>query len=116
MDGRHRAAVPFVKDKVEALYERPPQQVWTAAKDVLRYNGTLVSDDTLRATLEAVVSQRRVWVHVDPVDARVTRVRVQVRTRGGGTDMEMAGEIDKQIAIRLATGNLTPATRAAPGR
>jgi hypothetical protein len=48
------------------------------------------------------------------VDQRVTKVTVQVRTKGGVADVALAAEIDKQIAIRLVTGNLTPATKASP--
>ena len=73
------------------------------------YNGTLYSEDTLKSTLEASVNARTVWVKVQPLDTKVSQVWIQVRTKGGGTDMELAGEIDKQIAIRLAAGNLTPA-------
>jgi hypothetical protein len=42
-------------------------------------------------------------------------VTVQVRTRNGGTDVELAREIDKEIAIRLATGRLpsSPAPKQA---
>jgi hypothetical protein len=42
------------------------------------------------------------------LDTQVTQVIVQARTKAGGADVELAGEIDKQIAIRLATGNLSP--------
>jgi hypothetical protein len=107
LSGRSRGAVPFVKDKIEARYERSPLEIWQAAKDVLRYNGTLYSEDTMKSTLEASVNDRTVWVV--PLDTKVSQVLIQVRTKGGGTDMELAGEIDKQIAIRLASGNLTPA-------
>ncbi len=108
--GRKQAAVPFIKDRIEALYQRPVPQVWAAAKDVLTYNGQLESEDLVKSTFEAKIDTRTVWVKVEPVDEKVTKVTVEVRTKGGGTDIEMAGEVDKQIAIRLATGNLTPAT------
>jgi hypothetical protein len=64
----------------------------------------------MRSTLEASVNTRTVWVKVEPADQQTTRVVVQARTKSGGTDLELASEIDKQIAIRLATGNLSPAT------
>jgi hypothetical protein len=115
LDGRHHAGVPFVKDKVEARYERPAQEVLTAAQDVLNYNGKLYSKDELKSTLEASVNQRTVWVRVEQVDEKTTKVTVQARTRAGGTDMELAGEIDKQIAVRLASGNLTPFTSKQSG-
>lgn len=108
VDGRHRAAIPLRADKVEGRYERSPAELWTAAKDVLKHQGTLTSEDTLRNVLEANVDERRVWVKVEEFDSKITRVIVQARTKGGSGDMEMAAFIDKQIAVRLATGNLTP--------
>lgn len=111
VDGRSRAGNPFVKDRIEARYERPPLEIWEAAKDVLTYNGTLYSQDHLKSTLEASVNDRTVWVQVIPLDSQVTQLFVQTRTKAGGADLELAGEIDKQIAVRLASGNLTPATR-----
>src|SRR3954467_11243096 len=108
IDGRQTVGVPLVKDSVTARYERTPLDIWAAAKDVLKYNGTLYSEDTLRSTLEASVDTKTVWVKVEPVDQRVTKVTVQVRTKGGAADIALASEIDKEIAIRLVTGNLTP--------
>ena len=110
VDGRQHAGVPFVKDRLESRYERSPMEIWQASKDVLSYNGKLYSEDVMRSTLEASVNTRTVWVKVEPADQQTTRVVVQARTKSGGTDLELASEIDKQIAIRLATGNLSPAT------
>jgi hypothetical protein len=113
LDGRHRAAVPLSgDDRVEGRYERTPAELWTAAKDVLKYQGTLLSEDTLKSVLEASVDERRIWVKVEEFDAKTSRVLVQARTKGGLSDLEMAAFIDKQIAVRLAAGNLTPATPA----
>ena len=109
IDGRQSFGMPLVKDKLDSRYPRSPHQVWTAAKDVLIYNGTLYSEDTLQNVLEASVDTRTVWVKVEPVDKEITRVLVQVRRKGGGTDLALASEIDKQIAVRLTSGNLTPA-------
>jgi len=109
VDGRHRAGDPFGRDRVEGRYERTPAELWTAAKDVLTHQGTLTSHDTLLNVLEANVDERRIWVKVEEFDSKISRVIVQARTKGGGADMEMAAFIDKQIAVRLATGNLTPA-------
>lgn len=110
IDGRRGAGVPFVKDRVEGRYERSPAELWTASKDVLKYQGTLISEDTLKNVLEASVDERRIWVKVEEFDTKTSRVIVQARTKGGAADMEMAAFIDKQIAVRLASGNLTPAT------
>jgi hypothetical protein len=113
VDGRRHVGMPLVKDRVEGQYERTQLEAWTAAKDVLAYNGQLYGEDVLKSTLEASVNDRTVWVRIEPLDEKITRVVVQTRTKTGTPDLELAGEIDKQIAIRLATGNLSPATRAA---
>jgi hypothetical protein len=109
LDGRQTVGMPFTKDKIEARYERSPMEIWNAAKEVLNFNGKLYSEDVLKSTLEASVNERTVWVKVEPVDQTMTRVVVQARTKGGGSDVELASEIDKQIALRLATGGASPA-------
>jgi len=111
VDGRREFGMPFVKDSLEARYERSPMEIWGVAKEVLKYNGQLYSEDVLKSTLEASVNTRTVWVKVEPLDDRVTRVVVQTRTKAGAPDLELASEIDKQIALRLAAGNYTPPTR-----
>ncbi len=111
LDGRHRAGNPLGMDRVEGRYERTPADLWTAAKDVLKHQGTLTTEDTLRNVLEANIDERRIWVKVEEFDSKISRVLVQARTKGGRADMEMAAFIDKQIAVRLATGNLTPTKR-----
>src|SRR6266404_2130671 len=103
VDGRLQPGVPFVADTVGGNYERPVMDVWTAAKDVLSYNGRIYSEDVLKSTLEAAINQRTVWVKVEPVDTKVTKVTVQARTKLGGADVALASEVDKQIALRLAT-------------
>lgn len=113
VDGRHRVGVPLTTDKVVARYERSPKEIWLAAQDVLKYNGVLTHVDTLQATLQASVNNRTVWVKVEADDPKYTKVTTQARTSAGTGDVALAGEIDKQIALRLATGNLTPATKPA---
>ena len=101
MDGRSRAGVPFSKDTKESRYERPAAQIFEAAKEVLKYNGTLTAENTVNNSLEGKVDTRTVWVAVDEVEPKVTRVRTQARKKGGGGDIDLAAEIDKQIALRL---------------
>lgn len=104
---RKTAAVPFVKDRVEGRYERTVQEVYDAAVDVLNQNGTLQNeiklhaDDAVARALEGRVNQRRIWIRVEPVDDTVTSVVVQARTSAGGTDRDLAFELEKQIALKL---------------
>jgi hypothetical protein len=110
VDNRKVAGVPLVKDKIVRVYERPVLQTWGAAKDVLAANGTIIHEDVMQSTLTARIDTRTVRVKVEAVDAKMSRVTTQVRTRMGNSDLDLGGEIDKQIALRLATGQTpTPA-------
>ena len=108
LDGRHQGGIPWSKDRIETRYEFTPAQLWIAAKDVLSHQGTLQGEDTLKNVLEGSVDERQIWIKVEEFDTRTTRLYVQARTKGGSADLEMAAFIDKQIAVRLASGNLTP--------
>lgn len=103
VDGRTRAGVPFKKDKMEGRYERSVSQVFSAAKGVLGRLGQLNSEDTINKVLYAKVDTRNVWVKVEELDPKVTRVVVQVRTKGGSTDIDLAAQVEKEIALALAT-------------
>jgi len=113
LDGRKEAGNPMVKDKLVRVYERPVMQCWAATKDVLTVNGTVFSEDVMQSTISARVDTRTVRVKVEAIDPKMTRVTVQTRTKMGNSDLDLGGEIDKQIALRLATGQL-PATPPAP--
>lgn len=107
VSGGATAGMPFVRDSVQGQYQRPVETVFTAAREVLRENGSLSSEsiqhgDTNQVkTLVGKVDQRTVYVRVAPVDASITSVRVQARTSGGGADLYLAHELEKQIALKL---------------
>ena len=103
VDGRSRPGMPMATDMKESTYERPVEQIFSAAKDVLKLNGTLVSENTINHSLEGKVDTRTVWVAVDEIEPKISRVRVQVRTKGGRGDIDLASEIDKQIYGKLIT-------------
>ena len=74
-------------------------------------NGVLVKEGTLFGQTNAVnqivrtvqghVNESRVWVSVTQIEPRITSVAVQTRTKGGGSDIDLAASIDKQIALKL---------------
>lgn len=107
VSGRKSAAVPLIKDRVEGRYERPAGMVFEAAKEVVRYNGTIVNEVTRHQTngyiraLEGKVQERKVFIAVSEVDPKVSSVVVQVRTTAGGRDLDLAHELEKQIALKL---------------
>jgi hypothetical protein len=107
VDERSTAGVPFLKDRVEGRYERTVDQVANAAKEVVKSNGVLVNESVIYGktntvkTVEGKVNQRTVYVRVESIDPKVTAVTVQARTPGGGSDIDLAHEIEKQIALKL---------------
>jgi hypothetical protein len=102
-DRRHIDLVPIGMgtDRVESRYERPVEQIFAAAKEVLRFNGTLYGENTISHNLEAKVDTRTVWVTVDEVEPKISRVVVVARKKSTLPDIALAAEIDKQIALRL---------------
>jgi hypothetical protein len=105
VDGRSEMGVPFLKDKIEGRYERSVPQVLEAARAVIKFNGQLTADNTVNNSLEGKINQVSVWIKVDEIDPvkPVSRVQVQARDRSGGSDLDLAAEIDKQIALQLAS-------------
>jgi len=105
--GGKTAGVPFIRDSMAGRYERPLEQAYQAAKDVIEFNGKLVSETILHGqtnlvkTVEGKVNQRTIWVRVESVAPNVTQVTVQGRTPGGGSDIDLVHEIEKQIALKL---------------
>ena len=108
VDGRHRAGMPFQTDRTEGRYPRPVGEVWTAAKDVIKYHGRINSEDVQRQSLEGSVDDRHIWISVDAVDDKLSRVIVQARTKGGLADLQLASYLEKEIAVRLASGKNSP--------
>ena len=108
IDGHTEPGVPFLKDKVEGRYERPLAQVLDAARAVIKFNGQLISDNVVNNTLEGRIDQMWVFVKVEEVQATpgkaVTQVTVQARNKYGGTNVDLAHEIEKQIALQLVRG------------
>jgi len=106
-DGRKTAAIPFIKDEVGGQYQRSLQQVYDAAKTVVARNGQIVSETMLHNTTNAVqaiegrVNQRSIWVRVEAVEPRLTSIVVQARTRGGGRDLDLAHQLEKEVALEL---------------
>jgi hypothetical protein len=107
VSGGSRAGMPFVKDTVEGRYERSVDQVFEASKEVMRKNGTLANESTLYSATNSVktvvghINQRAIYIRVEGLEPRITMVQVQARTKGGGADVDLAHEVEKQIALQL---------------
>lgn len=104
VDDRSQLGVPFIRDKVEGNYQFSVPRVVEAAKAVIKHNGALTADNTINNSLEGQINKVTVLVRVEEVDPAkpITRVQVETRTRLGGTDIDLAHEIEKEIALQLA--------------
>lgn len=105
--GGYKMGIPFSKDTIESRYERPVDQVFAAAKATLVDNGALIAEvaaktpDSAARTLEARINERNIWIRIDEVEPRITRILVQARKISGRGDVDLAAELDKQVALRL---------------
>lgn len=105
--GTNTAAVPFTKDSVEGRYERTVDQVYQASVAVMLANGVIITEyiphDTTNAvrSLYGKVNQKNVWMRVAAVDPKITAVTVQSRSKMGGSDVDLAHELEKEIALQL---------------
>ena len=108
VSGTHTGTVTFGKDRVEGCYQRTLDQVYQASVQVIQNNGVVITEfiphDTTNAvrSLQGKVNQRNVWVCVQVVDPRITEVTVQARSRAGVRDIDLAHELEKEIALQLA--------------
>jgi len=110
--GGKTAGVPFIRDTIEARYDKPADPVFQAARAVIAENGTLMNEGTLYGqtnslgnvarTIKGKVNERTVYVRVEALDPRITGTAVQTRTSAGVSDIDLAAQIDKQIALKLA--------------
>jgi hypothetical protein len=102
LDGRLKPGLPG-KDTIVSRYEVSYNELYEAAKAVLKDTGTLVSDDQVSKVLRARVDTNTVWIKLDDSEPNITTMSVEVRTSGGAPHVEMASEIDKRIYGRLIT-------------
>src|ERR1043166_9488076 len=107
VSGGNTGAVPFMKNKVEALYPRSPDEVFKAAKAVFGEMGVLNNEGILHEETNHVkhaegrINERKIWVRVEPASGNTTALTVQARTVGGAGDIELAAQVDKNIALKL---------------
>ena len=107
----HTAAISFAKDRVEGRYERSIDQVYRAAFTVMNNNGVIVTEyvphDTSNnvRSLQGKVNQCNVWMRVSSEeDPKITSIVVEARTKWGNSDIELAHELEKEIALQLSQG------------
>lgn len=100
--------MPAYRDRVESRYDRPLNDVFEAAKRALNSYGNITAESEFSTgtnqvrTLAGSVNQAKVWLRIEGVKPSVTSVIVQLRSQLGGTDLTMAHELEKRIALELS--------------
>ena len=104
----HSPALTWSKDKVEGRYQRSLDQVYQASVKVITDNGVIITEyiphdttNTMRS-LQGKVNEKNVWIRVEAVDPKITEVTVQARSSWGVSDVDLAHELEKEIALQLA--------------
>lgn len=97
----------YTPDSVIGRYNRPFDDVYKVAVQVVSQDGVLLNEtiphdttNTVRS-LEGKINGDKVWVQVESVDPQITQVTVQARNSMVG-DTQEAHELDKEIALQLA--------------
>jgi hypothetical protein len=110
VSGTKTPALTWSKDRVDGRYQRTVDQVYQASVSVIQNNGVLITEfiphdttNTVRS-LQGKVNQHNVWIRVEAVDPikPVTQVTVQSRSTSGVSDIDIAHELEKEIALQLA--------------
>ena len=102
-------ATTWSKDTVAGRYNRTVDQVYQASVAVIQRNGVLLTEyiphdntNSIRS-LMGRVNDDKVWVRVSSVDARTSQVEVQARSKWGVSDIAAVHELEKEIALELAS-------------
>ena len=108
----HTPAIWFGKDRVPGRYERSVDQVYRAAFAVITKDGVVVTEyiphdtDNGVRSLQGKVNDCNVWVRVAAEDdPKITSIVVEARTKWGNSNIELAHELEKEIALQLQSGS-----------
>ena len=107
VDEQKTAGVYLSRDKVSGNYKFPVNTVFEAAKRAMKSLGQMTRESTLAEstnqvrTIEGKVGSTDVWIRVEAMDAQVTTATVQARSTWVGSNVPVAHEVEKQIALEL---------------
>jgi hypothetical protein len=113
--GTHTPAMWFGKDRVPGRYPRSVEEVYRAAFTVMGRDGVVVQEyiphDTSNnvRSLYGKVGENKVWISVAAEDdPKITSIVVEARTKWGNANIELAHELEKEIALQLQSQSSYP--------
>ena len=107
VNDRTAAGFPGVKNKYIAQYPRTVDQVFNAARTVLKNNGTVERESLLTTAtntvkvIEGKVNKANIWMRIEDLSPTLTQLSVQALGSWGGSDQEITHQLDKEIALEL---------------
>jgi len=103
------ALSPLARDSMAGRYQRPVAQVYQASVAVVSRDGVLVTEHVPHQytnevrSLEGRVNNCKVYIRVQSIDPQVSQVDVEARTKMGRVDLDLVHELEKEIALELAS-------------
>jgi hypothetical protein len=104
----HTVATTWSQDSVTGRYARTVDQVYQASVTVINKNGVVLTEyiphdvtNNVRS-VSGRVSDQNVWIRVTEIDPKITQVEVESRSKWGVSDVDLAHELEKEIALQLA--------------
>lgn len=100
-------ALPAYRDRLETRQQKPLEPVFEASKRALNSFGNITAEGKVFVgtnqvrIIEGSINGRAVYMRVEEIDPQLTAVVVQVRTRMGGTDLQIAKDVVRRIATEL---------------
>jgi hypothetical protein len=98
----------FGKDRAYGRYPRSVEEVYRAAFTVVGRNGVVVNETIPHDTsnnaraLYGKVGENKVWMSVQSEeDPKITSIVVQAHTKWGNANIELAHELEKEVALQL---------------
>ena len=99
---------PAYRDRIESQYKQPAEKVFEAAKRAFNSFGNItresssVSSAAQLCFIEGLINGNRIYIRIEGTSPTSTRMIIQVRAPGGGTNLQMANELHRQTEIELA--------------
>lgn len=98
---------PAYQDRVEGRYQKPLEVVFEASKRALNSLGNITAEGKVYAgtnqvrVVEGNINGRSVYMRITEIDPQVTSAVVQVRTKLGGTDLRVAADVARRLAVEM---------------
>jgi hypothetical protein len=98
---------PAYRDRIEAQYQQPAQKVFEAAKRAFNRFGNItvesssVSSAVQMCFIEGTINQDKVYIRIEGTSSSAAKMIVQIRAPMGGTNLQVANELQKQTELEL---------------